>query len=214
VAKHPLRALVAVALLGAGASLSSGCATTQVSAEWTDSQFAGRSLRGERVLVLCDAESTAVRRTCQDRLAAEVATSGAIPIAGPETFDLTAGPPPANDRSLAAAKRLGAKAILAATVSPDATIVRPGSSVSIGIGGWGWGGGGRSVSGGGVGVGLPVGGGQVDTGYGAEIGLTDVATVRLMWTSKVTSPASGELSGQITEIAKTGVDAARKAGFF
>jgi hypothetical protein len=189
-----------------------GCATTTVHAEWTDPQFAGRSLRGERVLVVCDANDTAVRRICRDQLAAQVSAAGATPVTGPETADLTAGPPPANDKTLAAAKRAGAKAILAATVAPDATVVSGGSGISFGIGGFGGSGGG--VSGGGVGIGVPIGGGQVETAYGANIGLTDVATVRLMWTSKVTAPASRNVTAQIGEIAKVGVGSARSAGFF
>jgi hypothetical protein len=187
-------------LLGAGGCLIAGCATTTVNAEWTDPQFAGRSLRGERVLVVCDANDTAVRRICQDQLAAQVAASGATPVTGPETADLTAGPPPANDKTLAAARSSGAKAILAATVGPDATVVRGGS--------------GGGVSGGGVGIGVPLGGGQVETAYGANMALTDVGTVRLMWSSKVTAPASRNVNEQLGEIAKVGVGAARTAGFF
>jgi hypothetical protein len=206
------RGLAAAVLLGAGGCLIAGCATTTVNAEWTDPQFAGRSLRGERVLVVCDANDTAVRRICQDQLAAQVAASGATPVTGPETADLTAGPPPANDKTLAAARSSGAKAILAATVGPDATVVSGGSGISFGIGGWGGSGGG--VSGGGVGIGVPLGGGQVETAYGANMALTDVGTVRLMWSSKVTAPASRNVNEQLGEIAKVGVGAARTAGFF
>jgi hypothetical protein len=202
----------AVVLLGAGACFLCGCATTSVNAEWTDPQFAGRSLRGERVLVVCDANDTTVRRICQDQLAAQVAQSGATPVSGPETAGLTAGPPPANDKTLAAARRAGAKAILAATVAPDATVVSGGSGISFGIGGFGGSGGG--VTGGGVGVGVPIGGGQVETAYGANLALTDVGTVRLMWTSKVTAPASRNVNTQLGEIAKVGIGAARSAGFF
>lgn len=204
--------LAAVALATAAGSLIAGCATTTVNAAWTDPQFAGRSLRGERILVICDADSTAVKRTCQAHLAAQIAALGATPVSGPETADLTVGPPPANDRTLAAAKSAGAKAILAATVAPDATFARPGPTVSVGVGGWGGSRGG--VTGGGVGVGVPVGGGQVESAYGADIVLTDVDTVRLMWTGKVTTPASQDINGQMSELAKAGVDAARSAGFF
>jgi hypothetical protein len=202
--------LAAVLLLGVGGCLIAGCASTRVSAEWKDPQFAGRSLRGERVLVVCDADSTAVRRICQDRLAAQVTASGATPVTGD---DLTAGPPPTNDKTLAAARRAGAKAILAATVGQDATVVSPGPSVSFGIGGFG-GSGGRTVTGGGVGIGMPIGGGQVEPAYAADMALTDVETVRLMWTSKVTAPPSRDIEAQVAELAKVGVEAARGAGFF
>jgi hypothetical protein len=70
------------------------------------------------------------------------------------------------------------------------------------------------VSGGGVGIGVPIGGGQVETAYGANLALTDVGTVRLMWTSKVTAPASRNINVQLGEIAKVGIGAARSAGFF
>lgn len=203
---------LAAALLGSGGCFIAGCATTAVNAEWKDPQFAGRSLRGERVLVVCDANDTVVRRICQDQLAVQVSAAGAMPITGPETADLTAGPPPANDKTLAAAKRAGARAILAATVAPDATVVSGGSGISFGIGGFGGSGGG--VSGGGVGIGVPIGGGQVETAYAANLGLTDVATVRLMWTSKVTAPPSRNVNMQMGEIAKVGIGAARSAGFF
>jgi len=172
-----------------------------------------RTVRGERVLVVCDANDTAVRRICQDQLAAQVAQSGATPVAGSETDGLTAGPPPANDKTLAAARRAGAKAILAGTVAPDATVVSGGSGISFGIGGFG-GSGGGTVSGGGVGIGIPIGGGQVETAYGANLALTDVGSVRLMWTSKVTAPASRNINVQMSEIAKVGIGAARSAGFF
>jgi len=200
----------AVALLAAGACFLGGCATTQVNAEWTDPQFAGRSLRGQLVLVVCDANDTAVRRICQDQLAARVTGSGATPINAPA--DLTVGPPPANDMTIAAARKAGAKAILGARVGPDATIVNPGPSVSFGLGGFGGSRGG--VSGGGVGVGMPVGGGRVDTAYGADLTLTDVETVRLMWTGKVTAPASGNINTQIAELTRVGIEAAARAGFF
>jgi hypothetical protein len=77
----------------------------------------------------------------------------------------------------------------------------------------GWFGGG-TVTGGSVGIGFPIGGGQATTGYAADMVLTDVATVRLMWTSKVTTPASQNVSAQMGELARVGVEAAQKAGFF
>jgi hypothetical protein len=202
--------LAAAALLGAGACFLAGCASTRVNAEWTDPQFAGRSLRGARVLVVCDANDTAVRRICQEQLAAQVKAAGATPVSG--QVDLTVGPPPANDKTIAAARSAGAKAILGATVGPDATVVNPGPSISFGLGGFSGSRGG--VSGGGVGIGMPVGGAQVDTAYGADLTLTDVETVRLMWTGKVTSPASGNVNTQMGELARVGIEAAGRAGFF
>jgi hypothetical protein len=204
------RALAAAGLLVAGLCVVAGCASTRVNAEWTDPQFAGRSLRGQLVLVLCDANDTAVQRICEDRLAASLTASGVTPVRG--GGDLTLGPPPANDRTIAAARKANAKAILGARVAPDATVINPGPSVSFGLGGFSGSRGG--VSGGGVGVGMPVGGGQVDTAYGADLTLTDVETVKLMWTGKVSAPASGNVNTQMGELARVGIEAAARAGFF
>mgnify|MGYP001168635107 CR=1 FL=1 len=52
------------------------------------------------------------------------------------------------------------------------------------------------------------------TGYAANMVLTDVATVRMMWTGKVTTPASQNIGAQMGELARVGVEAARAAGFF
>jgi len=199
----------------AGALLIAGCATTQVAVQWTDPEFAGRSLRGQTVLVICDAPDVAIRRVCQDQIAIQVRASGATPVISTDAT-LTAGPPPTNDATLAAARATGAKAILGSTIGPDVTVVNPGPSIGIGVGGFGGSGGyrGGTVSGGSVGIGFPIGGGQATTGYAANMVLTDVATVRLMWTSKVTTPASQNVGAQMGELARVGVEAARTAGFF
>ena len=44
--------------------------------------------------------------------------------------------------------------------------------------------------------------------------LTDVASVRVMWTGTITAPPSDDVDGQIRELARVGVEAAQKAGFF
>jgi len=135
-----------------------------------------------------------------------------MPVISPDD-GLTVGPPPANDKTLAAARAAGARAILGSTIGPDVTVVSSGSSIGFGIGSFG-GYGGGSVRGGSVGVGIPVGGGQATTGYAANMVLTDVATVRVMWTSKVTTPASQDVGAQMGDLARVGVEAARAAGFF
>jgi hypothetical protein len=211
------RRLAAALLVGSGVGMMAGCATTQVVVQWSDPEFAGRAaLRGEKVLVICDAPEVVIRQVCQDQVAAQLRASGAMPVISPDT-ELTVGPPPANDRTLAAARAAGARAILGSTIGPDVTVVSPGSSIGIGVGGYGGSGGGYrggSVMGGSVGIGFPVGGGQAMTGYAANMVLTDVATVRMMWTGKVTTPASQSVGAQMEELARVGVEAARAAGFF
>jgi hypothetical protein len=91
--------------------------------------------------------------------------------------------------------------------------VRRGPSSGVGIGGWG-GSGGGTATGVGVGVGVPIGGGSVDQAYAASVALTDVPSVKLMWSSKVTTRASGNLNAQVADLAGAAVGAARSAGFF
>ena len=209
--------MVSVRLLAAllGPALLAGCATTQVNVQWTEPEFKGRSLRGEKVLVVCDAPDVATQRVCQEQVAARIAAAGATPVIS-QNAGLTAGPPPTNDATLVAARGAGAKAIFGVTVGADVTVVNPGPSVGIGIGGFGGSGGyrGGTVSGGSVGIGFPIGGGQATTGYAANMVLTDAATVKLMWSSKVTTPASSNVTAQMGELARVGVEAARGAGFF
>jgi hypothetical protein len=209
--------MVSVRLLAAllGPALLAGCATTQVNVQWTEPEFKGRSLRGEKVLVVCDAPDVATQRVCQEQVAARIAAAGGTPVIS-QNAGLTAGPPPTNDATLVAARGAGAKAIFGVTVGADVTVVNPGPSVGIGIGGFGGSGGyrGGTVSGGSVGIGFPIGGGQATTGYAANMVLTDAATVKLMWSSKVTTPASSNVTAQMGELARVGVEAARGAGFF
>jgi hypothetical protein len=79
------------------------------------------------------------------------------------------------------------------------------------MGSFGGGAGGGGV-GAGVGVAVPVGNARVSTAYAANLVLTDVATGRMMWTSKVTTAASQDVAGQMEKLAQTGVEAVQKAG--
>jgi len=199
--------LPAAALVAASGLLIAGCASTRLDAQWSDPQFAGRSLRGAKVLVVCNANEPVVRRICQEKLAAQVAASGATPILGPE--DVAAGP---SDKTLAAARGAGATAVFGSTIGPEAVVVGAGPTFGVGIGGVSGGG-----VGGGVGISFPFGGGgggQVDTGYAANVVVTDVATGQLMWTSKVTTSSYQSLNTQISELVKTAVEGAQKAGLF
>ena len=59
--KPLIRRLVSALLIASGAGLVAGCATTEVNVQWSDPQFKGRSLRGEKVLVVCEAPDVAMR---------------------------------------------------------------------------------------------------------------------------------------------------------
>jgi hypothetical protein len=201
----------AVAAFFASGLLLAGCATTQVGAQWTDPAFKGQSLRGARLLVVCDANDATLRRICQDEVSAQLTGLGASPVQAPDPGGDARQPGP--DQLLAAARVAGAKAVFSATLAPDATIVNPAPSFSFGIGGFG-GGGYRSGTAGGIGITMPAGPGQVSTGYAANGALTDVASGRTMWSAKATTPAQQNLNAQMAELARAVVGAAQQAGLF
>jgi hypothetical protein len=191
--------------------LAAACASTEVGTQWSDPQFAGRSLRGARLLVVCEAAELPLKRQCQDRLAAELIAFGATPVIGAEP---PVGAPigrPLAETYLPAARDAGAKAIFSAALSADATVYNPGPSVGVGIGGFG---GGHTSVGGGIGISLPVGGYRNQTALGATGILTDVASGRTMWTGTANAPASNDLGTQVGELARAVVAAAGKAGHF
>jgi hypothetical protein len=202
----------AVAILLAGGALQlAGCASNNIQAQWSDPAFAGHSLHGEKVLVVCDARETAIQRVCQDRMTARLAASGVVPVTSPDTDKLAPDAAQANAAVMATARSSGAKAVWRSTVAPDATVGTPGPTLGFGMGGFGGGSGAGGV-GAGVGVGVPVGPDRVETAYGANLVLTDIESGKVMWTSKVTTPASRDLNAQIDNLAQTGVEAAQKAG--
>ncbi len=204
-----LRALAAAASL-AGLLWLAGCATSQVNAQWSDPQFAGQPARGAKVLVACHAADLTLRRVCAERMAAEVAARGAVPVLAADPGD---GPPPGDEALLGAARQAGAAALLRTTVAAEVVAATPGPSIGIGIGGFG----GGYRSGGGVGIGMsaPIGGaGTMDTGFGANAALTDAASGRLMWSGRASAAPSSDVGQQLATLAKLLMDAARQAGLF
>jgi len=189
-------------------ALLTACASgPQLDAQWSDPAAAPSLLRGARVLVACDAGELVLRQICQDQLASEVVARGATAVFVPPST------PIALDRSLdqqllPAARDAAAKAILVMTVAVAVQDVSPG--FSIGIGGFGFG----SHSAGGIGVAAPIGGGRVTSGYAGNGRVTDVASGRLVWTAKATSPPSGDVAAQMAELARIVVGSADNAGLF
>jgi hypothetical protein len=43
--------------------------------------------------------------------------------------------------------------------------------------------------------------------------LTDIETGRLMWSSRITTPASQDITEQVTQLVEVGVKSAQQAGF-
>jgi hypothetical protein len=204
---HPIDRLVRLALpVAATALLVTGCAATNIQAQWTDPQFANHSLQGANVLVRCEARETALRQICVQQVSEQVRAAGALPVAA--AADGSAGDTTASDDALAAARTLGARAVLTSRIAPGAAVAAPRPQVGFGVGSWG---GSVGTS---VGVSVPVGGQRVNTAYTADMALTDVASGKLMWSGTLSAPASSNVNAQLADLAKSGVEAAKKAGVF
>lgn len=204
-----IRCTVHVATLAVAAALA-GCASTTVDSQWADPQFTGTSLRGAKVLVVCETGDFGLTRLCQDQLASRVAARGATPVLGADpAAEAAAGPAGRAERYLDAARAAEAKAVLAVTVSL-ADIARSTSPFSVGLGGVRIGGG--SGVGVGVGVAVPIGGGQPGVARSMRGRLTDVGSGQLLWTTRAAAPSSSDAEAQMAALAEAVVGEAEKAG--
>jgi hypothetical protein len=185
-----------------------GCASTVVDTQWRNVELPANYLRGATVMVSCETRDDMLRRICDEQVAAELSAHGALPVfAAPGTV-AAIEPGIADAQYLPAARGSGAKAVFSVTVGASSKSVSPGVMVSVG--GFGFG----RNSGGGVGVAAPVGGGQVSNGYSANGRVTDVASGRLMWSARASTPPSGDVNAQVADLSKSVLDAAGKAGLF
>lgn len=199
-----------VAAIIAAASLAACSSAPQREAQWVDAGLGGNSqlLRGAKVLVVCDAYDTALRRICEDQISAELRARGALPLPLPIGIALL------HDRELdpqllPSAVALGAKALFVMQMTPATR--GGGSGVTLGLGGFSFGGGGGV----GVGLGLPIGTSDADsTGFEASGRVTDVSSQRLVWTATFVAPPSSDLQAQIKHLSSAVMDAAREAGLF
>lgn len=185
-----------------------GCASTVVDTQWRSVELPPNYLRGATVMVSCETRDELLRRICDEQVAAELGARGAVPVfAAPGTV-AAIEPGVADAQYLPAARSSGAKAVLSVTVGASSTSVSPGVMVSVG--GFGFG----RNSAAGVGVAAPVGGGHVSNGYSANGRITDVASGRLMWSARASTPPSSDVNAQVAELSKSVLDAAGKAGLF
>jgi len=185
-----------------------GCASTVVDTQWRNVELPPNYLRGATVMVSCETRDELLRRICDEQVAAELSAHGAVPVfAAPGTV-AAIEPGIADAQYLPAARGSGAKAVFSVTVGASSTSVSPGVMVSVG--GFGFG----RNSAGGVGVAAPVGGGQVSNGYSANGRVTDVASGRLMWSARASTPPSSDVNAQVADLSKSVLDAAGKAGLF
>jgi hypothetical protein len=195
--------------LGSAGTLLAGCASTQVDAQWRNVELPASYLRGASVLVSCETGEAVLKRICEDQLGADLRARGVrVLVAAPGAMPVPAPGSATDAQYLPLARDNGAKAVFAVSVGLASQSVSQGVSLGIGLGGFG-----RNV-GGGVGVSAPIGGGQVSQGYAASSRVTDVASGRLMWTARATSPASSDVNQQFVELSKSTLDAAGTAGLF
>ena len=185
-----------------------GCASTVVDTQWRNVEMPASYLRGATVMVSCETADETLRRICEAQVSADLAARGATPIFPAPGTVAAVQPGMADAQYLPAARDSGAKAVLSVTVGASSASVSPG--VMLSIGGFGFG----RNSGGGVGVSAPIGGGQVSTGYSANGRVTDVATGRLMWTARASTPPSNDVNAQLADLSRSVLDAAGKAGLF
>lgn len=201
--RTPLRrvwGLLAVAFV----SQLTGCATTQLEAQWANPQVRAQSLQGQRLLVACEAPELTLQHLCEERMAAEVVAQGGTPVLVQELVVT-----PGADAYVAAARSTGSAAALVVRVSEaDARVSGP---VSVGLGGFGFGGGGVV---GGLGVSVPLGGGRTSIGYATSARLVQVPGGQLMWTARASAAPSNDPATQLAELARSTLEGARKAGLF
>jgi hypothetical protein len=191
------------------AVLAAGCAGPRIDGQWSDPAFADRNLAGQPLLVSCRAPDTVLARLCEDRFAEALRELGARPVAAPAGGIDAAG---GNEAVARAARAAGATAVVSASVSV-ASVPQPGYGPTVGFGlGGGIGGGG--VSFGGIGISVPLGGVRPQSSFGASTALVDAATGREMWAVRATSPIAEDASVQVAGLARTSVEAMRKAGLF
>jgi len=196
---------VLLAALGVAACTS----PPQREAQWIDPAIGmqSRLLRGEKVLVACDAYDAALRQICQEQLAREVEAHGVSVVTVPPGTVLL------NDRELdgqlvATAASLEAKAVFTMTLTP--ATASAGSGASLGLGGFSFGGGGGA----GVGLSVPLGGSATTTGFAANGRVTAVESGRLVWTATSVASPTADLNGQMLLLSRSLLDSARGAGLF
>ena len=190
------------------ASLLAACASPVVDTQWRNVELPAGYLRGATVMVSCETGDDLLRRVCEEQVSAELSARGARPVFAALGTVAAVQPGIADAQYLPAARDSGAKAVFSVTVGASSASVSPG--VTLSIGGFGFG----RYSGGGVGVSAPIGGGQVSSGYSANGRVTDVASGRLMWSARASTPPSSDVNAQLADLSKSVLDAANKAGLF
>jgi hypothetical protein len=172
-------------------------------AQWSNPEFKGANLRGQTVMVACQARDFTVQAVCEDQIAAQLIARGAKPV----NFAVAnPGVQPVNEAVDAAAKRANARTVFRTTLSTSIPTVSPGPTIGIGVGGGSYRGGAAG------GISLPVGGGTVSEAFAADTAIVDVATGKLMWSGRATGPTGSDTTAQLSDLTRVTFEALQAAG--
>jgi len=202
-------------LLAAGLVVAlAGCATTRMTAEWRNPAITAPSLKGWRVLVVCRAPDEAVRRGCEDQWSNQLGARG---VDADRSYSIPGFPwasPDASDEMMAALRASGVAALASMSLHVSAVaVMSPGAQVGVGVsagGGGGYRGGGFSV--GGIGITFPIGGATATQNLAASSSLMEVAQGTLVWSGSASTPASGDVLGEVAALTQITIEAMQKAG--
>jgi hypothetical protein len=180
------------------------CATTKMDAQWSNPEFAGKSLRGATVLVVCQARDFTTQAVCEDLAASRLEARGIKTV---KFAALSPNAPPAPDVVEAAAKRADARAVYRSSISTYTPAVSSTPTIGIGVGGvggsGGYGGGYRGGS---------VGGGTPNEAFASDTAIVDVATGKLVWSGRATSPGGSDTASQLADLTRVTFEALSDTG--
>jgi hypothetical protein len=185
------------------ACVLAACATTKMDAQWSNPEFRSVNLRGQTVMVACQARDFTVQAVCEDQIAAQLVTRGAKPV---KFVVVNPGAPPANEVVDAAAKKANASAVFRTTLSTSIPTVSPGPTIGFGVGGGGYRGGAAG------GISVPIGGGTVSEAYAADTAIVDVATGKLIWSGRATGPTGSDTTSQLSDLTRVTIESLQSAG--
>ena len=195
------------------AALFAGCATTGMNAQWTNPEFAGGSLAGQRVLVLCQARDDTLRRVCEERWTSGLAAHGVTGIPGYSLAGFGPGGAATPEEIANAGRAQGATAVASTQLMfSDVAVVNPGPQVGFGLGGGSGGYRGGGISFGGIGLSFPVGGATATRSLDSSTALVDLASGKVIWSGSATTSATGDTAAQIDALTRTTLEALKNAG--
>lgn len=200
--------LLALALAGCAAPTA-----TRLGAQYLDPDAPMEALRGAAILVVCNGADRTLELICESQFSAQLKALGTQPLTQPSLVSPTPGREAPAGAFIVPAQAAGAHAVLNVTLTPDFSTVSTGPTLSFGIGGFGGSSGSRAV-GGGVGVTVPAGTPMGGAGLAAIASFVDVASGRVLWSTRAVVPPAADPTAMLAEAARALTGAAVQAGLF